>query len=202
MKFLYDKREEPKLPWIVFPWENEFNRGFENDIVRILEKIGENPRREGLKDTPKRVAKSWIEMTTRPKFKLTTFDSQGYDEMIISKNIRYYTFCEHHMLPFFGVAHIGYIPDGKIVGLSKMARTVEYYSKGLNTQEYLTNNIARYLLYKLEPKGIGVIIEGRHLCQEMRGVKKRGNMTTSSLKGLFLSKTKVKQEFFNLIKGE
>ena len=139
---------------------------------------------------------------TPPEFNPTLFSANGYNQMILEKGIQFYTFCEHHMLPFFGVAHIGYIPDKKIVGLSKMARTVEYYSKGLNTQEYLTNNIARYLLYKLEPKGIGVIIEGRHLCQEMRGVKKRGNMTTSSLKGLFLSKTKVKQEFFNLIKGE
>ena len=175
-------------------------------IYNILRSIGENPDREGLLDTPKRVAKSYKEIFGGYEQDvddiLTTFQNEGYDEMVTLRDIEFYSTCEHHMLPFFGVAHIGYIPDGKIVGLSKMARTVEYYSKGLNTQEYLTNNIARYLLYKLEPKGIGVIIEGRHLCQEMRGVKKRGNMTTSSLKGLFLSKTKVKQEFFNLIKGE
>jgi GTP cyclohydrolase I len=105
-------------------------------------------------------------------------------------------------LPFFGTVHIGYIPNGTIVGLSKLARTVEYYSKRLNTQEYLTNNIAEFLNTKLKPRGIGVIITGRHLCQEMRGIKKRGEMITSALKGIFLEEPKVKQEFFNLTKGE
>lgn len=200
LMFLYDKRKEPDLPWIEFPWENTFDRGFENDIVRVLERIGENPNREGLKDTPKRVVKAWKELTYSDEVNLTTFDANGYDEMIISKDITYYTFCEHHMLPFFGVAHIGYIPSDKIVGLSKLARIVDYYSKRLNTQEYLTNNIADILNKTLKPKGVGVVVEGRHLCQEMRGIKKRGKMLTSSLKGLFLKKPKVKQEFLNLIK--
>tara|TARA_R100001594_G_scaffold67525_1_gene101821 strand:+ start:5831 stop:6667 length:837 start_codon:yes stop_codon:yes gene_type:complete len=200
--FLFDKRKEPKLPWIKFPWEENFERGFENDILRILQKIGENPHREGLKDTPKRVAKSWIEMTTRPEFTLTTFSSEGYDEMIISRNIEYHTFCEHHLIPFFGKAHIGYIPGKNIVGLSKLARVVEYYARGLNTQEYLTNNIARYLSQQLNPKGIGVIIEGRHLCQEMRGIRKKGSMVTSCLKGCFRDDLTVKKEFLTLTTGE
>ena len=114
----------------------------EKNIKKMLSLIKQDPEREGLKDTPKRVAKAWIELTNQEDFNLTTFSSEGYDEMIISRNIKYYTFCEHHLLPFFGKAHIGYIPDKKIVGLSKLARSVEYYSKTLNTQEYLTDNIA------------------------------------------------------------
>tara|TARA_R110000824_G_C14750573_1_gene628534 strand:+ start:7 stop:546 length:540 start_codon:yes stop_codon:yes gene_type:complete len=177
-------------------------RTLENNVKEFLDILGEDSNRNGLRDTPKRVARAWIELTTPPEFSLTTFDSNGYDEMIISKNIQYYTFCEHHLLPFFGTVHIGYIPNGTIVGLSKLARTVEYYSKRLNTQEYLTNNIAEFLNIKLKPRGIGVIITGRHLCQEMRGIKKRGEMITSALKGIFLEEPKVKQEFFNLTKGE
>ena len=177
-------------------------RTLENNVKEFLDILGEDSNRNGLRDTPKRVARAWIELTTPPEFSLTTFDSNGYDEMIISKNIQYYTFCEHHLLPFFGTVHIGYIPNGTIVGLSKLARTVEYYSKRLNTQEYLTNNIAEFLNTKLRPRGIGVIITGRHLCQEMRGIKKRGEMITSALKGIFLEEPKVKQEFFNLTKGE
>lgn len=200
--FLYDKRKEPNLPWLKFPWEESYEKDFEDDIIRILERIGENPNREGLIDTPKRVAKSWIEMTTRPEFNLTTFDSKGYDEMIISKDIEYHTFCEHHLIPFFGKTHIGYIPDNKIVGLSKLARTVEYFARGLNTQEYLTDNIADYLQDCLKPKGIGVIVTGRHLCQEMRGIRKKGSMVTSCLKGYFRDDLNVKKEFLTLTKGK
>ena len=173
----------------------------EKNIKQFISLVGDDVTRDGLIDTPRRVAKAWGELLIAEDFTLTTFDSNGYDEMIISRDINYYTFCEHHLLPFFGVAHIGYIPNGKIVGLSKLARTVEYYSRRLNTQEYLTDNIAETLNNALKPKGIGVIIEGRHLCQEMRGIKKQGKMITSSLKGIFMEKPKVKQEFFNLISG-
>jgi len=175
-------------------------RTLENNVKEFLDILGEDSNRNGLRDTPKRVARAWIELTTPPEFSLTTFDSNGYDEMIISKDINYYTFCEHHLLPFFGVVHIGYIPDKKIVGLSKLARTVECFSKRLNTQEYLTDNIAEFLYLNLKPKGIGVIIEGRHLCQEMRGIKKRGKMITSALRGIFLSKLEAKEEFLKLCK--
>ena len=170
----------------------------ENNITEFLKLVGEDINREGLTDTPKRIAKMWHELLTPETFELTTFECNGYDEMIISKDIKFYTFCEHHLLPFFGVAHIGYIPNNKIVGLSKLARTVQYYAKRLNTQEYFTNNIAEYLNTNLEPSGIGVITEGRHLCQEMRGVKIKGEMITSSLKGIFLNEKNVKEEFFQL----
>ena len=174
----------------------------EKNIKKMLSLIKQDPEREGLKDTPKRVAKAWIELTNQEDFNLTTFSSEGYDEMIISRNIKYYTFCEHHLLPFFGKAHIGYIPDKKIVGLNKLARTVEYYSKTLNTQEYLTDNIANKIEKALKPKGIGVVVEGRHMCQEMRGIKKEGNMITSCLKGIFRDDLNVKKEFLSLVKGE
>ena len=174
----------------------------EKNIKKMLSLIKQDPEREGLKDTPKRVAKAWIELTNQEDFNLTTFSSEGYDEMIISRNIKYYTFCEHHLLPFFGKAHIGYIPDEKIVGLSKLARTVEYYSKTLNTQEYLTDNIANKIEKALKPRGIGVVVEGRHMCQEMRGIKKEGNMITSCLKGIFRDDLNVKKEFLSLVKGE
>jgi|TARA_Y100000296_G_scaffold16646_1_gene19467 GTP cyclohydrolase I len=170
----------------------------EKNIKQFISLVGEDVTRDGLIDTPGRVAKAWGELLTAEDFTLTTFDSNGYDEMIISRGITYYTFCEHHLLPFFGVGHIGYIPNGKIVGLSKLARTVEYYSRRLNTQEYLTDNIAETLNDALKPKGIGVIIEGRHLCQEMRGIKKQGKMITSALRGIFLEDKKAKQEFFKL----
>jgi len=199
MEFLYDKRKEPELPWIVFPWENEFDRGFESDIVRILERIGEDPKREGLINTPKRVVKAWKELTTKPEFSPTTFSANGYDQMIIEKGIQFYTFCEHHMLPFFGKAYIGYIPDQEIIGISKLSRCVEYYSKALNTQEYLTNNIGKYLKDKLNPRGIAVVVKARHLCQEMRGVKKQGEMITSYVNGFFKDDNKAREEFLNLI---
>ncbi len=202
MEFLYDKRIEPELPWIVFPWENSFDRGFESDIVRILERIGEDPKREGLIDTPKRVVKAWKELTTPPDFNPTVFDANGYDQMILEKGITFYTFCEHHMIPFFGTVDIGYIPDKKIIGISKLPRTVEYFSKMLNTQEYFTNNIAEYLNEKLKPKGIGVVVKGRHLCQEMRGVKKKGQMITSCLKGQMLNNPIAREEFLDLCKKQ
>ena len=118
--------------------------------------------------------------------------------MIIETGIQYYTFCEHHLIPFFGKAVVGYIPDEKIIGISKLPRTVEYFSKRLNTQEYFTENIADFLMEKLNPKGLGVVVRGRHLCQEMRGIKKRGEMITSSLKGVMLTDNTARKEFLNL----
>ena len=174
----------------------------ESNIRQMLSIMGEDINREGLKDTPKRVAKAWGELMTPPEFNPTTFDAKGYNQMIMERGITYYTFCEHHMLPFFGTVDIGYIPDDKIIGISKLPRTVEYYSKMLNTQEYFTDNIAKYLQEKLKPKGIGVVVRGRHLCQEMRGIKKRGEMVTSCLKGVFLQKDKVKKEFFDLCRDK
>jgi len=174
----------------------------EHNIRFFLSLIGENVEREGLVNTPERVAKAWTELLNPEPFNLTTFDSNGYDEMIISQDIQYYTFCEHHLLPFFGKVSIGYIPSGKIVGLSKLARTVDYFSKRLNTQEYLTDNIANFLNDKLKPIGIGVVVTGRHLCQEMRGIKKRGNMLTSALKGAMLDDSMARKEFLELCRKQ
>ena len=168
----------------------------EHNIRFFLSLIGEDPDREGLIDTPKRVAKAWSELLNPEPFNLTTFDSNGYDEMIVSKDIKYHTFCEHHLLPFFGSVHIGYIPKDRIAGLSKLARTVDHFSRRLNTQEYLTDNIANFIVEQLDPLGIGVVVNGRHLCQEMRGIKKQGEMITSCLKGIMLKDQKVKEEFF------
>tara|TARA_Y100000310_G_C20675483_1_gene812794 strand:- start:2220 stop:2750 length:531 start_codon:yes stop_codon:yes gene_type:complete len=172
----------------------------EYNVREFLTIIGEDPDREGLKDTPKRVIKAWNEMLNPEEFNLTVFDSNGYDEMIVERELPFYTFCEHHLLPFFGSATIGYIPDKQIVGISKLARTLDYYARRLNTQEYLTQNIADYLNEQLKPLGVGVVIRARHLCQEMRGVKKRGEMVTSALKGLFLEENKAKMEFFGIIR--
>jgi GTP cyclohydrolase I len=174
----------------------------ENNIAKFLTLVDEDINREGLVDTPKRVAKAWRELLKPEDFNFTVFESNGYDEMIMSNQISYYTFCEHHLLPFFGSVDIGYIPNRKIVGLSKLARTVEYYSKRLNTQEYFTNNIASRIQKELEPKGVGVIVSGRHLCQEMRGIKKQGHMVTSALYGCFRDAAAVRKEFLSLTRGD
>ena len=173
-------------------------KDLEQNIRQFLSIINEDIFREGLANTPKRASKAWEEFLTPPPFKPTTFSANGYDQMIIESNIQYHTFCEHHLIPFFGRATIGYIPDKKIIGISKLPRTVEYFSKRLNTQEYFTESIAEFLMEKLQPKGLGVVIRGRHLCQEMRGIKKRGEMITSSLKGVMLTENTVRKEFLNL----
>lgn len=151
----------------------------------------------GQKETPARMVKAWQELLTAEEPKITVFDSNGYDQMIVEKGIKYFTFCEHHFLPFFGEVKIGYIPNTKIIGLSKLARIVNYFSKALNTQEYFTKNIADYLQTKLNPKGVGVIVEGSHLCQMMRGAKSEGKMITSELIGVFRDLA-VKEEFIKL----
>lgn len=152
---------------------------------------------DGQKQTPQRMVKAWEELLTAKEPAITVFDSNGYDQMIVESGIKYYTFCEHHFLPFFGTVKVGYIPDKKIIGLSKLARIVNYFSKRLNTQEYFTKNIADYLQNKLNPKGVGVIVEGTHLCQVMRGAKSEGRMITSELLGVF-RQLEVREEFLKL----
>jgi GTP cyclohydrolase I len=170
----------------------------EDSIRKILQQY-DNPLREGLLDTPKRVAKMYNELLTPPKFNFTVFSANKYDEMIIEKGIEFFSLCEHHIIPFFGVVHVGYIPNKKIVGISKLSRTVEFFARRLQIQERMTQEIADYLEDKLKPKGVGVIIQARHLCQEMRGVKKRDLITiTSALKGVLLTKQKAREEFINL----
>lgn len=165
----------------------------ERAITLILNNY-DDVNREGLKDSPKRILKAWDELLIADEPNIAVFSSKGYNQMVTEKNIKYYTFCEHHFLPFFGDVKIGYIPNNSIIGLSKLSRIVDYFSKRLNTQEYFTQNIANYLQEKLQPLGVGVLVTGRHLCKEMRGIKKEGIMTTTALKGIFLQES-VKIEF-------
>lgn len=173
-------------------------------IRALIEHIGEDPEREGLKDTPRRVIASYEKLFSgyqqKPEDVLTVFGDELYDEMIVVKNIEFYSMCEHHMMPFFGQAHIGYIPDGKIIGLSKLPRLVEIYARRLQNQERLTNQIAKALYEILKPKGVGVIMEAKHFCMMARGVEKQNSeVTTSALLGLFKKEQNTRSEFLKLI---
>jgi len=186
--------------WIEFPYENTEND--EQDIItRLLEVLGENPNREGLLDTPKRVVKFYKQFLDTPEFNFTVFDSEGYDEMIIQKNIPFFSLCEHHMAPFFGKATVAYIPDKKIVGLSKLTRTVEMYSRRLQNQERITQQIADRINKELSPLGVAVVLNARHFCMEMRGVKTHDvDTTTSRLIGYFKDIPECRAEFMELMK--
>lgn len=174
-------------------------------IKELLTEIGENPKREGLLETPDRVAKSYKHLlkgySQDPKDLITVFDNEGYDEMIIAKDIDFYSMCEHHMLPFFGKAHIGYLPDNKIIGLSKMPRLVNLFSRRLQNQERLTKQIADSLTEILSPRGVGVVIQAEHLCMKARGVEKQNcTMSTSFFTGWFKKDLNTRTEFLNLIR--
>jgi GTP cyclohydrolase I len=152
----------------------------------ILKELGEDISREGLLETPKRYVKFMREFLEPKEFNFTTFDAEGTDEMILQTNIPFYSLCEHHAAPFFGVAHVAYIPDGKIVGLSKLARTVDLYANRFQNQERITTQIAERLQKELSPKGVAVSLKAQHLCMCMRGVKKHDTWTiTNKLVGCF-----------------
>ncbi|MCA9374636.1 MAG: GTP cyclohydrolase I FolE [Candidatus Gracilibacteria bacterium] len=173
-------------------------------VKGLLEFIGEDPTREGLIDTPKRVVKAYEKLfsgySQKPEDVLTVFGDELYDEMIVVKDIEFYSTCEHHMLPFFGKAHVGYIPDGKIIGLSKMPRLVEIYARRLQNQERMTSQIAQGLYDVLKPKGVGVIVEAQHFCMMARGVEKQNSLVaTSSLRGLFKKELSTRNEFLRHI---
>ena len=178
-------------------------------LVRdLLSAVGEDPAREGLLDTPKRVRKSLAFLTQgyemEPREVLgTAIFEEDYDAMVVVKDIEFYSLCEHHMLPFFGKAHIAYVPDGRIVGLSKLPRLVEVFSRRLQVQERLTKQIAEALAEALEPRGVGVVIEAAHLCMMMRGVEKQSSKTiTSALRGIFRSDPRTREEFLALARGK
>ena len=176
-----------------------------NSVLNILYAVGEDPTREGLEDTPTRVARSYDELlagyNVDPKKLLNNalFDVE-YSEMVIVSNIDFYSMCEHHMLPIIGKAHVAYIPDKKVVGLSKIPRIVEAYARRLQVQERMTQQIARLIDELVEPQGVAVIVDGVHMCVAMRGAKKtNARMRTSSLTGLFLKSEKTRMEFMEHI---
>jgi GTP cyclohydrolase IA len=176
------------------------------DLVRgILLAIGEDPSRPGLERTPERVAKAYEFMTQGYQQNASAVIGAGvfqecHKNMVLVRDIEFYSMCEHHMLPFFGKAHVAYIPNGKIVGLSKMARVVDLFARRLQVQERMTDQIADALEAELEPLGVGVVLEAQHLCMMMRGVQKQGSSTiTSSLRGDFLSDSRTREEFLGLV---
>lgn len=200
IEVLFDKRIELQNEWLVFPWENH-NGDVEENVIRLLQYFGEDVKREGLLDTPKRYVKFFKEFLSPPEWSCTTFEGEGYDEMIVQTNIPFYSLCEHHIAPFFGKGHIAYIPNKKIVGLSKLARTLETYSRRLQNQERITQQVAEFLQDKLNPKGVAVVLTAQHMCMEMRGVKKHNtNTTTSKMIGFFKDDEKCRAEFMNFIK--
>lgn len=178
----------------------------ESYVEGILKELGEDPARDGLKKTPHRVSKAMRFFTQgygqNPADILTAalFDVD-YDELVVVRDIDFYSLCEHHMVPFFGRVHVGYIPDGKVVGLSKIPRTVDIFARRLQIQERLTTDIAQTIEEVLKPKGIGVVVEAKHLCMMMRGVEKQNTFAiTSSLRGVFESDPKTRSEFMDLIR--
>lgn len=174
-------------------------------VEGILYAVGEDPRREGLRDTPSRVVRSWATLfggySMSPKEILhRSFNSENYDQMIVLKDIELYSTCEHHMLPFYGKAHVAYLPGDNVVGLSKLARLVECFARRLQIQERLTQDIANSLMEHTGARGCGVMIEAQHMCMVARGVNKQNSvMVTSALRGSFIEE-KIKDEFFGLVR--
>ena len=186
----------------------ENSKEMEEAVRKILIGIGEDPDRQGLERTPFRVAKMFKEITsgyTQSPEELINqahFDV-NYNEMVVVTHIDFYSLCEHHMLPFFGHAHVGYIPNGKVVGLSKIPRIVDMFARRLQVQENMTQQIAYVLQEQLKPEGVGVVIEGYHMCMMMRGVRKeKAKMITSTLLGSFHDDSKTRTEFLELIRSE
>ena len=206
---LFDKQAEGITDWLVFPWETDHPMGedtVQQNLVRILQYIGEDVNREGLIETPNRIVRSWDELycgyKKKPSQLMTVFQNEGWDELVLLKDIEFYSTCEHHMLPFFGKAHIAYIPDKHVVGISKLARLLDIYAKRLQIQERIGDQVTKALMDFLKPKGAACIIEARHLCMSARGVGKQSSfMSTSSMKGVFLDKPAARAELMQLIKG-
>lgn len=188
--------------WVKFPWEAE--RGPEDAVVRLLEWIGENPAREGLLDTPKRVVKAFREMTSglsvEPRSVLGTVFNETSDQMVVVRGIRFSSMCEHHLLPFTGTAAVGYIPDGRVIGLSKIPRLVEVFAKRPQVQERMTNQIAQALMEHLVPQGVGVVVKAHHSCMGCRGVRQPdAEMITSCVLGCMKADPKARAELMEFI---
>jgi len=172
----------------------------ERAVADLLAALGQDTGDEHLSDTPRRVAAAYAELLTPRPFNLTTFpNDEGYDELVLVRNIPFSSLCQHHMLPFKGVAHVGYLPGERILGLSKLARVVELFARGLQVQERMTKQVADWLLEHLQPKGVGVVIDAEHLCMSLRGVQASGSTTvTSALHGLLREDQRSRAEFFAL----
>ena len=176
-------------------------------VLSIIEAIGEDPEREGLAGTPSRIAEMYSELFAGlhldPRGELTVGFEEGHREMVILRDIPFYSMCEHHLLPFYGVVHIGYIPNGPVVGASKLARVVEILSRRPQIQERLTTQIAETILEAINPDGVAVVIQAEHMCMTIRGVKKPGsNVITSATRGLFRSRAATRAEFMSLVQGK
>jgi GTP cyclohydrolase I len=180
---------------------------FEALVEQMLTRVGEDPQRDGLKRTPLRVAKAMDSLTSGYETSLeevindALFEDDS-DEMVIVKDIEFYSLCEHHMLPFFGKAHVGYLPNGKIIGLSKVARVVDLFARRLQVQERLTGQIADTLMEVLDARGVAVVLEGSHFCMMMRGVQKQNSSTvTRAMRGVFKTDAQTREEFLRLARG-
>jgi GTP cyclohydrolase I len=181
----------------------------ETAVLAIIEAIGDDPRREGLQGTPQRIAEMYAEVFSgldmNARAELTVGFEVGHREMVILKDIPFHSMCEHHLLPFYGVAHVGYIPnkEGRVVGVSKLARVVEIFAKRPQLQERMTSQIADAILEAVQPDGVAVIIQAEHLCMTMRGIKKPGsNVITSATRGLFRTRAATRAEFLALVQGK
>lgn len=176
-------------------------------VRTIIEAIGEDPYRQGLEETPRRIAEMYAELFSGleedPREVLAVAFEADQDEMVVLKDIPFYSLCEHHLLPFHGQAHVAYIPAGRVVGLSKVARVVDILARRPQVQERLTCQVADAIMEALQPQGVAVVIEAEHLCISMRGIKKPGSMVvTSAIRGLFRQKMATRQEFFAIIRGD
>lgn len=175
----------------------------EHAAAALLTALGADLDSDGLRDTPRRMAAAYAELLTPEPFNLTTFpNEEGYDELVLVRDIPFESLCMHHLLPFHGVAHVAYLPDERILGLSKLARVVEHFARDLQLQERLTTQVASWLQEHLRPKGVGVVIEAEHLCMSLRGVQKPGALTiTSALHGLVRDDPRTREEFLSLASG-
>ncbi|MFZ0169495.1 MAG: GTP cyclohydrolase I FolE [Candidatus Dormiibacterota bacterium] len=197
----------PGPPATVLPDSTALEADAESAVRRLLTYVGEDLERPGLRDTPRRVAQSLAFLTSG--YDVNVDDILGravfgerYDELVVVREISFYSLCEHHLLPFFGLAHVGYLPQGRIIGLSKLPRLVDAFARRLQVQERMTSEIADALQRHLEPRGVAVVLEADHLCTMMRGVQKSGNRTiTSSMTGIFRRDPRTRGEFMSLIRG-
>jgi GTP cyclohydrolase IA len=184
-----------------------YNVGMQDIVRKLLTELGEDPEREGLKNTPRRVEKAMRFLTSGYQADVDAIINGAlftvdYNEMVIVKNIDFYSLCEHHLLPFFGKCHVAYIPKGKVLGLSKIPRLVDVFSRRLQLQERMTNQIAETLRDKVQPMGVAVVCEGTHLCMSMRGVEKQNSFAiTSAMHGIFRDNARTRMEFLELIRG-